>query len=118
VERWPVTPWRLCDSAPRAKERTSAAKPRFDASVQPDGTALSQKLWLLWRQRRVRFDGFNGFVVRAPDEAVARRMADQFRSEPRQVWVDPALAGCKRLSEQGKTSVILASGELEEVPLD
>lgn len=79
----------------------------------PSHSALT--LWLLWRRDDSRYDGFNGFVVRAADEDDARRFADTFGSRgPRGIWTDPALAGCREVRQDGQRGLVLAAGDLAD----
>ena len=69
-------------------------------------------LWLLRRLTDADDDGYNGFVVRAPNEAAARRLADSYGSRSaRGVWIHGEVAGCRQISRDGPDEVLLAEGD-------
>lgn len=64
------------------------------------------RLWLLKRRAEPDYDEFGGFVVRAADEAQARRIAARRASE-QGIWSDPQQTTCKPLEHDGRSGVVL-----------
>lgn len=72
----------------------------------------SKALWLLERLNDSRYDGYDAFVVRAPNAQAARLLADRYgTSAPRHVWTEPSVASCQMLDPAGRPAVVLAAGD-------
>lgn len=76
------------------------------------------KLWRLQPQEdrpeghdpwATRYDCCYGFVVRAPDETAARRLASaaMIGDERPGAWLDPCLSECRELTTEGDPEVLL-----------
>jgi hypothetical protein len=60
--------------------------------------------------------GYYGVVVRAREEAAARRIADSFpQSRPRGIWSDPEMAGCRQVDPEGRSAVVLVGEDMADV---
>ncbi len=73
------------------------------------------KLWRLYPvpdhpavRINFQYDCAHGFVVRADDEASARKLAaKQAGDEGRKVWLSALVTRCEELTEDGATGVIM-----------
>lgn len=82
--------------------------------------AKRMKLWLLKRLSEPDWNQYDGFVVRAADEAQARQLAHEaaseqddqgniiYESEDRW-WLDATVTSCELISDTGKPEIILSS---------
>lgn len=69
------------------------------------------KLWVLQAIKEVDWDEFDGFVVRAEDEAQAREIAEQTAKYEKQkgFWLSAKTTTCKEVKVHGKAEVILSA---------
>lgn len=66
------------------------------------------RLWLLERREDlVGWDDTEGFVIRAPDEAHARRLARRRAWDHGRDWLDSDKATCREIDASGPVRVIL-----------
>jgi len=71
------------------------------------------KLYLLRRdidKRDPIYDCFDGHVIRADSEAMARELAAcAAADEGRDVWTDPTRSACDQISEHGAPGIVLSN---------
>jgi hypothetical protein len=78
------------------------------------------KLWILnptaEGQKRITYDCYNAFIVRAKTENSARNYAAsrkgyESRAMPKgsSFWKDPALSTCTELTNEGDAGIVIAS---------